>query len=148
MTSSIDTRHYHKRNQQVISVRKRGNLPILQVSLEIRPKWGVGNRGRGKIFDRNIRTSNTLTWSNFHFCRNHFLGWKPHFFGACRGPSIIKKPGGTKPTLLSLLRYKSEKVYRESFELRVSECGRPIFLFYPHFWGGWRSNLFLCHAPT
>ena len=53
------------------------------------------------------------------------FGVKTTFIGACGGPSLTKKRGGTKPTLLSLLRYKSEKVYRESFELRVSECGRP-----------------------
>ena len=57
----IDTRHYHKRNQQVIAVRKRGHLPIFQVSLEIRPKWGWEIQKREKIFDPNIRTSNTLT---------------------------------------------------------------------------------------
>ena len=45
----IDTRHYHNRNQQVIAVRKRGHLPIFQVSLEIRPKWG-GKSRKGKHF--------------------------------------------------------------------------------------------------
>ena len=57
----IDIRHYHNRNQQVIAVRKRGHLPIFQVSLEIRPKWGWEIEEREKLFDQNIRTSNTLT---------------------------------------------------------------------------------------
>ena len=55
----IDTRHYHKRNQQVIAVRKRGHLPIFQVSLEIRHKWGWEIEEREKnssqIFVRPIR---------------------------------------------------------------------------------------------
>ena len=57
----IDTRHYHKRNQQVITVRKSGHLPIFQVSLEIRPKWGWEIEKRVKNFDQNICTPNTLT---------------------------------------------------------------------------------------
>ena len=49
----IDTRHYHKRNQQVIAVRKRGHLAIFQVSLEIRLRWG-GKSRKGEKFPTKI----------------------------------------------------------------------------------------------
>ena len=61
----IDIRHYHKRNQQVIAVRKRGHLPMSRVSLESRPKWGVGNRGKGKNWkgENILKGQGTLIFS-------------------------------------------------------------------------------------